>query len=484
MGPSPGSILSAAEPDPVTERDPPPAATRRPHKTDHVTLTEQTRTLQWANDGLKKQLKELADESALVKDTLKDTLIECQRNKENGDFHRSDLEKVIEIWLASNKERHARNVKLIDRGEEPTLQDDLVASNFRLELESVLYGALDRDTNLRKQYPNVRPSEPPPWAVIIPRVTAERNELYRTRKTLLVHVDRLRRALFASRRRPWTVAIIRALGDSFADQQPEPSALTDFFLREKGDGIHLVCGAVAGIPASPSSTSSKGCVMDDVFIAESNANIGASLTQLACRAYWENNVCFIADGQSGSGKSYFLFNGPDALAPAIGKEIWNAERRHESTVECTALEVYQDEARDLLCPKGSPQTGPLKFKFRGGNQEVVGARSEPIESEEQLRTLFTQICRKRHVSATGENAVSSRGHMMCTLTIRSASRETRVVIVDLAGSERRHGESLEGDQRKENHDINKSRSNIRRALVSFASNTPPNKDCAVRGTSH
>ena len=171
---------------------------------------------------------------------------------------------------------------------------------------------------------------------------------------LFERVLRLRRTLFTYRKRVWTVAIVRGVGDMMAGQEPPP--LNDFYSIGKGDDTHLVCGSVADIPASP-STSFKSYVVDDAFIAKTNAQIGGVLSPLVRRAYGQHDVCFIADGQSGIGKSYTLFNGPNALAPLIGRDILNTKRQGEYTLTCTALEVSQDGLKDLLGAEGSSTTG-------------------------------------------------------------------------------------------------------------------------------
>ena len=109
------------------------------------------------------------------------------------------------------------------------------------------------------------------------------------------------------------------------------------------------------------------------------------LTTLISRALGKHDVCFIADGQSGSCKSYTLFNGPDALAPGIGKDILNKEYcRYESTVTCTALEVSQDGLKDLLCAEGSPATAPPQSQSPRGKKSQ--ALVNPPERADHLRS--------------------------------------------------------------------------------------------------
>ena len=206
-------------------------------------------------------------------------------------------------------------------------------------------------------------------AAILAGVQAEKECLEDANDALFLRVLMLRRTLFALRKRTWTVAIVRDVGDMMAGQEPPP--LTDFFSIEKGDNTHLVCRSVADISTS-SSISFKSYLVDDVFIAQSNSMIEGILTALITRAFGKHDVCFIADGQSGSGKSYTLFNGPDALAPGIGNYILNKEHHpYELTVTCTALEVSQDGLKDLLGAEGSPATGGPSLRVRGGRSRKL-----------------------------------------------------------------------------------------------------------------
>ena len=317
---------------------------------------------------------------------------------------------------------------------------------------------------------------------------AKTTQLEAIKAALLPQVHTLQRKLFLTKKQVWTVAIVRAVGDEVAGKEPV-LLLADFFPIEDGDGTRLVCGPVADINASP-STRSKCYRVDDLFIAESNQTIGAVILRITYQAYWERDVCFIADGQSGSGKSFTLFNGPDALAPLIAEDIFSFKQGQNSfTVLYTALEVYQDVLTDLLHNKQSPRSAALKIESsKEGGTTVKGYCSESVRSAAELRDLLIRICQNRRVSATDENAVSSCSHLICTLTIQQpdpprSPRTTCAVLVDLAGSEcgGRSGPTSTS-QKTETQYINESRSDLCRALISVASKGKAvvNKDCTVR----
>ncbi len=477
----------------VTKRDTGPAVMIDPHETDLVTLSEQVGTLQSANDNLKHQIQKLEAKGVRVQALLAETV------KEKGHIESClfDLEKLLRRYLGQRTmfinsiERYVTNWERQEQGRGATESDP---QNTQGQSEEPLLTAYDAFKELSEwvddDLGDLEPTITTFRASTMEVLEAKTTQLEAIKAALLPQVHTLRRKLFLSRKQIWTVAIVRAVGDEVAGKEPVPS-LADFFPIEDGDATRLVCGPVADINASPSARS-KCYRVDDLFIAESNRTIGAVILRMTYQAYWERDICFIADGQSGSGKSYTLFNGPDALAPSIAEDIFSFKRgsqQNSFTVSCTALEVYQDALTDLLPKKGSPRSADLGFESsKEGGTKVKGCCSESVRSAAELRDLLIRICQNRRVSATDENVVSSRGHLICTLTIQQphlprSRRTTCVVLVDLAGSERggRSGPTSTS-QKTETQYINESRSNLRRALLSVASKDKEvvNKDCTVR----
>lgn len=153
-------------------------------------------------------------------------------------------------------------------------------SNITLhDLSTILEFLRAQDEAIKRRDGGSEPAMLTLCASILAGLQAEKEALEDVNEALLSQVLRLRRTLFAFRKRAWTVAIIRGIEDMVTCQEPPP--LTDFFPIEKGDDTHLVCGSVADIPGSP-STSFKLYVVDDVFIARSNTIIGEVLTPLIC----------------------------------------------------------------------------------------------------------------------------------------------------------------------------------------------------------
>ncbi|KAM0796550.1 P-loop containing nucleoside triphosphate hydrolase protein, partial [Usnea florida] len=73
------------------------------------------------------------------------------------------------------------------------------------------------------------------------------------------------------------------------------------------------------------------------------------LTQATLQGF---NLYIIADGQSGSGKSYTIINGPSPIATSaitsLFTEIHRGNPDYKILMTCSILEIYKEQARDLL----------------------------------------------------------------------------------------------------------------------------------------
>ena len=171
------------------------------------------------------------------------------------------------------------------------------------------------------------------------------------------------------------------------------------------------------------------------------------------------DVLIMADGASGTGKSYTMFEGPDALGSSAAALVtgWRGQDLPSGwtrEVKLSALEFTKKGSRDLLST--SSDAGGKKIKAC----QVVSAND--------TANLIRGASKKRTVGPTANNHQSSRGHFICTLTLTETQVGTRsvmsrVCLVDLAGSETA-GDS--GDD-EETRWINRSRSHIRTALVAM-----------------
>eukprot|EP00301_Raphidiophrys_heterophryoidea_P015076 c23598_g1_i1.p1 GENE.c23598_g1_i1~~c23598_g1_i1.p1 ORF type:complete len:440 (-),score=102.26 c23598_g1_i1:482-1702(-) len=202
-------------------------------------------------------------------------------------------------------------------------------------------------------------------------------------------------------------------------------------------------------------------------------------------------VCIFAYGQTGSGKT-FTMEGPDnnssdhsllgILPRSLDKIMHNAELMQRSgwslDLECSFVEIYNDEIRDLLDDTTTSPRRGLGLHSRVGEDgvgvEVSGARIVRVTSQEQCRALLRYASAARVVAATNVNKHSSRSHTVFQLRIGGNRRGTseelhgQLNLIDLAGSERL---SKTGDveaRKAEARHINKSLSALADVIAALA----------------
>jgi len=192
------------------------------------------------------------------------------------------------------------------------------------------------------------------------------------------------------------------------------------------------------------------------------------------------NVTVLAYGQTGSGKTHTIFGGNgnmvsnqlnqevDGIIPRAVHDVFN----HMNQIMCGAdrmkvsmsyLEIYNEEARDLL--SGDPTPPDLQIRDSGGEVVVQNLSIHGVSSPVEVASLMEAASEKRSTAATLMNATSSRSHAICTLYITiaplpdQAENEdeitAKLTLVDLAGSERAKKTGAEGSRLKEGININK-----------------------------
>merc|ERR1719321_2432829 len=179
------------------------------------------------------------------------------------------------------------------------------------------------------------------------------------------------------------------------------------------------------------------------------------------RSFVEDGVpaTLLAFGQTGSGKTYTMF-GPSAndgsqwrargdpsregLTPRALREVF---AHGVETVECSCLEVYQDNVYDLLSAKRKA----LDIQDDASGVRVRGLQVVEVRSLDQALHLLTLAAQGRTVAHNGVNAASSRAHTIFQLRVSRSGAALQ--LVDLAGSEkaaqRRPPSSRGGDAREE-----------------------------------
>jgi kinesin family protein C1 len=125
-------------------------------------------------------------------------------------------------------------------------------------------------------------------------------------------------------------------------------------------------------------------------------------------------------------------------AKAKIEEVSRGDKAVSMTVEL--LEIYNEQVRDLLSPKGAGAKGAEASLKISGNK-AVGSIHQPVDDEADVFRILKRAEKRRTVKATSSNETSSRSHLLFTIeyTITSkdgTSQVGKLNVCDLAGSER------------------------------------------------
>lgn len=191
---------------------------------------------------------------------------------------------------------------------------------------------------------------------------------------------------------------------------------------------------------------------DHVFDSSaSNAEVCEKARPFVRTALAGRDVMILADGQTGTGKSWTMFDGKDSLSRSIAEQIFAYSKSHSLVaqevkleVQFEAFEVYKDGLKDLLSKNGT-QTSPTAQHEDSVLQKCTVVANErtrlPVTSAAELCKMIREACRNRKVGENEKNPVSSRGHLVCSISLTrfdgrgKVSMTSRLKIVDLAGNE-------------------------------------------------
>ena len=270
--------------------------------------------------------------------------------------------------------------------------------------------------------------------------------------------------LLVSCKRVWTMARVRKSAAEREGQAHSDIEVLDAqrikFHRKVKDGI-----------VSPDKIFS----LDHVFSSSSsNADVWKVIRTVVDVPLFSHDILMIMNGQSGTGKSHSMFNGDGAIAYAAAERFFSWSGRSDlkacpCRIVCTAVEVYNDTLRDLL---GGSTPGVVDLTRSGSGFAAKGVVENEVDSIEALHDLFDRACRNRQVKQTPKNPVSSRGHLVCEITLIAdgiedqRQKRDRVCLVDLAGSEH-SSEETTSDLQRETRFISTSRTNLQTALASI-----------------
>jgi len=165
-----------------------------------------------------------------------------------------------------------------------------------------------------------------------------------------------------------------------------------------------------------------------------------------------HNVCILAYGQTGTGKTYTMegTDGKLGIVPRAIQELFSHASEDSSSTysfSISMLEVYLGSLRDLLAPR-QPLFRPSEcstacnlsiLATKTGAVEVEGLTDVSIPDLKKANQWYCRGRRARSTSWTNVNDVSSRSHCLTRITIRrhGATEEvSKLWLIDLGGSER------------------------------------------------
>ncbi|XP_070175288.1 kinesin-like protein KIF28P isoform X2 [Littorina saxatilis] len=206
---------------------------------------------------------------------------------------------------------------------------------------------------------------------------------------------------------------------------------------------------------------------------------------------WEGyNSTLFAYGQTGSGKSWSIvgYGINKGVVPQFCEAIFqgiDAKKAEGGDIEFevtfSMLEIYNEQVRDLLDPKGASKKGGLRIRQHPKNGFYPeGLQIVPVVDYLDIEKRMEEGTTNRTVAATNMNATSSRAHTIVGITFiqkfknaagEDTTKSALINLVDLAGSERAESTGATGDRLKEGAAINQSLSCLGNCISALADNS-------------
>ncbi|XP_042516391.1 kinesin-like protein KIN-14U isoform X2 [Macadamia integrifolia] len=206
-----------------------------------------------------------------------------------------------------------------------------------------------------------------------------------------------------------------------------------------------------------SAGSRKEYGFDKVFTQEaSQEDVFVEVEPIIRSALDGHNVCILAYGQTGTGKTFTMEGSNDQLGivPRALEELFCQTSQDSSAsfhFSMSMLEVYKGSLRDLLAPKPSArayETSSNKCNLNiqtdpNGAVEIEKLTDVTVSDFAQANRWYTKGRRARSTSWTNVNEASSRSHCLTRVTIGRSwglaggkTEVSKLWMVDLGGSER------------------------------------------------
>uniref|UniRef100_A0A8C3GV10 Kinesin family member 1C n=1 Tax=Corvus moneduloides TaxID=1196302 RepID=A0A8C3GV10_CORMO len=214
--------------------------------------------------------------------------------------------------------------------------------------------------------------------------------------------------------------------------------------------------------------------------------------EMLAHAFEGYNVCILAYGQTGAGKSYTMMGrqepGQRGIIPQLCEDLFSRVAREGSpelsfSVEVSYLEIYCERVRDLLNPKSRGGLRVREHPLLGPYVQDLSRLA--VASFTDIADLMDSGNKARTVAATNMNETSSRSHAVFTIVFSQRRRDplsdlttekvSRISLVDLAGSERADASGAKGIRLKEGANINKSLTTLGKVISALAEATSKKK---------
>ncbi|XP_053789890.1 kinesin-like protein KIF1C [Vidua chalybeata] len=214
--------------------------------------------------------------------------------------------------------------------------------------------------------------------------------------------------------------------------------------------------------------------------------------EMLAHAFEGYNVCILAYGQTGAGKSYTMMGrqepGQRGIIPQLCEDLFARVAREGSpelsfSVEVSYLEIYCERVRDLLNPKSRGGLRVREHPLLGPYVQDLSRLA--VASFADIADLMDSGNKARTVAATNMNETSSRSHAVFTIVFSQRRQDplsdlttekvSRISLVDLAGSERADASGAKGIRLKEGANINKSLTTLGKVISALAEATSKKK---------
>lgn len=204
-----------------------------------------------------------------------------------------------------------------------------------------------------------------------------------------------------------------------------------------------------------SGGSRKEFEFDKVFPQESiQEDVFAEVEPIIRSALDGHNVCILAYGQTGTGKTYTMEGTTESpgIIPRVLQELFHLSSSDSSisfTFSISMLEVYLGSIRDLLAPRPSSRkytSSRCNLNIQTdskGSVEIDGLTEVEISNFTKAKWWYHKGRRVRSTSWTNVNETSSRSHCLTKISIYrygdalgGKAETSKLWMVDLGGSER------------------------------------------------